>query len=894
MSNGTSPRAFATATGVTIKSEWPTLLAGLLLVVVVVGGVVAGQRAVVQAEQESLDRSLQAAAPEESRLRVTIVDEFDANLDPDPLAAARAALDVATEELDPVAVGVFGAPRLVADSPRFTVEQVDRVAPGSPTTAVFRFHDDLDDHATLVARLPAGEADEVIDGRPVIEVEVARETLEVMGWELGSELLVDADTTDTMFLQFSGVPDPFWIRVAGVLELDPVDDPYWFDDRRLHRPVVLDTGLGAEFTAYVSLRPGQAFELVDTLGGTSALRAELRRELVPSAIDRSNVDDVQRAVTGVSASTSATSSAGEPAVRIGLGPLLREEANRRAVATAAVAIASIGVLAVAVAATIQLARVANDRRRPWWRLARTRGASTTTLVLSSVLTTAGIVAVGCVVGTALGTALQDAPSGALTDARAMVATFGLAVIIAAAADQVVEVRERLDGSRSPGAARARRATGAVVVIVAIAGAVTVRRRGVALDADSVDVALLLPIVFVPLAVLVVAGGLIPALVGGRSIGSLRLGVGRVVGVRRGLTTGGPGAAAVLALAASVIVVGVGVATSVSTGIEAASWRDVGAENRVDTTSAAAADTIAATSGTTVARHGGSAVLLERDGEPTSVELMNLDVDAHRRLTAGTPVAIDLPNELTIRSDDGSVPVVATERVAGIVVRTGDRLEGVGILRGTDFVVVGVEDELFGARSDTILAERTLLAESTGRVVSFERLWFDGPAPEGLTETVVVRADVEEDRRSAPLTELARRSFAAATLGAGLVAIGALVAGLVVTMRSRRRDVGLLAALGADGREFRRAVRAEMLPSALLGLVLGASAGALTLWLLDGRLDLAPLTGDSGTPITVDPLATVAAVSALAVAVVATVWVASRWAGRARVRAVDILRAEGAV
>ena len=141
--------------------------------------------------------------------------------------------------------------------------------------------------------------------------------------------------------------------------------------------------------------------------------------------------------------------------------------------------------------------------------------------------------------------------------------------------------------------------------------------------------------------------------------------------------------------------------------------------------------------------------------------------------------------------------------------------------------------------------------------------------------------------------LAGRSFVSATIGAALIGVGALVAGLVVTMRSRRRDVGLLAALGADGRESRRAVRAEVLPPALVGLALGAAAGGVTLRLFDGRLDVSALTGAAGSPVTSDPLATVAAVSVLAVAVAATVWIAASVASRAEARAVDILRAEGA-
>ncbi len=891
-------------TSASIRVSWRTdgavLVAALVLVAVVVAGVVAAQRAVETAEEQSLVAALDAARDDQTRLRISIADRFGSSGRGDPLATPIAAVDDAAERLDPLALSVYGPARHVVDSARFAAVDVDGVPPASPTGIVLRVHDDLDTRATRATGRAPGPTDDRVDGHPVVEVEVSSGTAAAMGWSVGSEILVESDPTDPLFRVFTGVPDPFVVRVTGTLDLDPPADDYWSGDVRLHRPIVADTAVGANFTVYVSIPPDQLRELIATLGGQTALRAEQRRDLDPARVDLSNATMVERAVTSVESSTSATAGPGQAAVTIGLGPVLQEEAARRSVARAAVLVATVGAMAVATATLVQLVRVAGVRRRPWWQQASARGATRTALVLSSLISTAAAVGSGTVIGAAAGRALRaGAPSGAGSDQRELLIAFAVVLVLAALADQIVEARSRLGTDDAPRpASRVRRAVGALVVIVAVASVLTVRRRGLSLDAGSVDAVLLAPIVFVPLAGVVLVAAVLPRIAGRRGLGSLRIGVGRLLGVRRGLAPQSEqGLLPVVGLATCVAVVASAIAMSISTGIEEWSWHDVGAQARVDTSDLDVVDAIAAQPGALVARYGDTPTLVRHRGEVVAVELASLDVAEHRRLTEGTPAEVDLPGDLDVARDDGTLPVVTTGELGGRRIEVGDTISGVGSFDGLEMTVVDVVPGVLTRAADTVLADRRALEALIGRDAGLDLAWFSGPVPADLATDpeveIVDRAELARARLADPLTGAARDSFIAAGIAAALLSLLAAAAHLVVTMRARRRDVGLLAALGADAAEFARAVRAELLPSVVIGAIVGTIAGGVTIAAFDGRLDLGPLTGADRTPIALDPVATVIVVLAIVLAIAATVWLAGRRTAGDRSGALTVLRAEGA-
>jgi hypothetical protein len=143
----------------------------------------------------------------------------------------------------------------------------------------------------------------------------------------------------------------------------------------------------------------------------------------------------------------------------------------------------------------------------------------------------------------------------------------------------------------------------------------------------------------------------------------------------------------------------------------------------------------------------------------------------------------------------------------------------------------------------------------GRVVGLRRAAEMGGAP-SLVVAVAVAAcvaavssaigwslrDASGGAVGGPLGDVARGAFAVAAVAAWLLGVASIATVTVITMRRRRRDAELLAALGADRSEFRRAVTAELAPLVGFGLVVAAVAAWITVTALEGRLDLDALSG----------------------------------------------------
>jgi hypothetical protein len=632
-----------------------------LLVGAVTAGIVAAERAVDAAEDDSLEEALATAPAETTRLVIDVADVFTPSGPADPLVVPRRIVENAAASIDPLVSAVYADPRLVLDSPRLTVRTVDGEPTASPTTIVLRVQPGVESNSSLADGAEPTRADP-IDGVAVVEVSLATGAAGELGWQVGSELVVTPTTDDPLFRGFDSLPDPFVIRVASLLELDDPAEPFWFGDDRLHRVIVDDTGLGADLTVHAEVPEAQLPVVLATLGGQAALRVEERRDLDPARIDMSNVEAVERAVRTTEASTAPTAVFGSPAVRLGLGGVLETEAARRDTARDAVRVAAVGVIAAALAAFVQLQRAAADRRRPWWVQVRARGAAPSAMVAGSVIATSVVSAAGALVGASVG---RYAIGSASSSAGAVVAFIAVLVL----ADLVLQLGDAgaaLGRPDTSGSSRWRRAAATVVVAIAAASVLVLRRSGLSAGSGN-DLLAALPLALVPVAVAIVAVAVFSGLRRGRSIGDLDLGVGRVVGLRRAAEMGG----------APSLVVAVAVAAC----------------------------------------------------------------------------------------------------VAGVTATIGWSLR-----------------------------------------------------------------DVSDGVAGGPLGDVARGAFAAAAVAAWLLGVTSIATVTVITMRRRRRDAELLAALGADRSEFRRAVTAELAPLVAFGLVVAAVAAWITVTALEGRLDLDSLSG----------------------------------------------------
>lgn len=692
---------------VTWRADRVVLLLAVMLFGIVTAGMVAGQRAVARAEADSLERALRDAPSSARTLRIAIADTFRPTAD--PTARQRLALEEASELLDPELRAVYIDARLVNDTPTFIARSVDGSQPSAPTKVVLRAQQGLKDHLTLVeGQLHA--ADGQPPGDSAVGVVITPETADRLGWSIGTEVVASANVDDSLFLGFDRLPAPLTLRVDAVAELDPVTDDFWANDPRLHRPIVNDTNFGAEYTVYVAIAEDQLPLVLDALGGHSPLRVEQRSNLDDDRIDMANVDDIARAVAATEASTSATAGFGTPAVTVGLGPTLDSESARRAAARDSIALTAVGIGAAAIGACVQLQRAAAERRRPWWAQARARGAGTGAMLTAALVSFGAAVALAVAGGAVAGWALvPDAPDG---PSLAIPIVFLSATIVASAAVQVGDIRVVDSSAARRGTSRWSRAAAVIVVIVAVASVVTLRRSGIRAGDDGIDPLVALPIVAVPLAFAIVATATVRALVSERRIGRLSRGVGRVIGLRRALELG----------SATTVVAAVALCTSVA-------------------------------------------------------------------------------------------------------------------------------------------AVASVLA------------WSLGTAATG------------------PLPDITRAAYIATAIGAWLLLAGVAAIATVLTMRRRRADAGILAALGAPAREFRAAIAAEMVPLLALSILTGGLAGLVVAGALAGRLDLQALTG-GGTPgmlIAVGGTVLVMVTSLLAV--VGIVGVSAGWVERrAIVRARDETRA----
>lgn len=862
----------------------------------------AAPRMLDRAEASSLERAIAEAPAALRRLTVRAIEDFGAS-PADPLSGPQSVLDTAAESIPDDVQAKYGPARIVVDSNRFVVRAINAVAPASPTLLTLRVHPDLDDHGEIVSGRAAIATDETVDDRRVVEIELSTVTAEVMGLAVGDVFEVVADTGDTVTRRYiGGLPDPFLVRVAGLRRLDDPAEPYWSGDARLHRPTVSDTGFGANFFLFGAI-PAEA--LVDRpfeVNGRGPLAIEQRRDLIGDSVTVDDADELLAGLIALEAATVPLPSPGRPGIAVGLRRVLAGEDDQRTVARGTLAVAGVGVIAVALAVLAQSLQVAFTRRRSWLTIARARGATPVQVVLSTMAEVAALGFVAIVLGTAVARVLAGRSSSAL-ETRLLVGLW-VGAIITAGVLAVGEVRRpvtgRRDGTRRLG--RWGRAGGAVLVVVALGSTVTFRRRGLDVDGGRIDALVVLLPVLVPLAAVFLARWVLPAVLGAVARFGMRLGPGRLVGVRRAIADPGAGTGliAVLALALTVAGVGLGVNRSVEEGIDDASWAAVGAPLRIDSRDPDVVTAVRAIPDIELGEYGDNQFRLERGGDVTTGRLINVEIGAVDALTAGTAADLRLPDALRSVDAAGRVPVVAAMRIGGQPLRRGDVVRGTGSLGDVEFVAIQVRPEAFGHERDWVIADRTVFEAVSGRPAPTSSLLFDVPPDRRASvESVAAdagllvedRAAVADRQRSDPLVRAVRVGYLGAGVVATLLAMMGVAGLAVVTARERRREVAVLGLLGATRAEVARAVRAELFAPIAAGIVLGTALGAALTALFDGRFDLSPFT--AGAPVGFRPDLAGQLLAAGAVAAGALVLTVVLVARIVRVRVDDILRVDGA-
>lgn len=351
-----------------------------------------------------------------------------------------------------------------------------------------------------------------------------------------------------------------------------------------------------------------------------------------------------------------------------------------------------------------------------------------------------------------------------------------------------------------------------------------------------------------------------------------------------------------------LVVGVGVAlfstvlvTTLTHGVRAAAWDDVGADLRLSgpTFEPEDAAAVAATEGVAAVARLADAGRLDVSGVGTSgrVSLLAVDAAALGVVQREAVGAQGVPLDLARPRGDG-LPALASEGTGLPVGASGARL---ALATPVDLDVVGRTTGVAGDRAgDALLVvDLTTAQELTGTTVRPRVLLVDvaagadaglvlerirAVAPDAHAEGLEDRAAVFE---AAPVTA-GTGTVLRGAVGLSLVlVVVALVLMQLLTAPRRAGVVGVLRALGAEARTLRRVVTWEVAPLATVGLVSGAMLGVLVPWVVLGATDVSVLTG-GGRPTGphLDPVVLGAVVLGLAVVTALAVTTATALGRRA--------------
>lgn len=712
-------------------------------------------------------------------------------------------------------------------------------------------------------RLPGPTPEQPGAEVPVHEVALSATTMERVGLTIGDRLLASPDLADPLARQ-AGLIDlaAFVIEVVGEVELSDPSLPTWWGDPRLHRPAQLDTGFSTTYFAFGWV-PLDQDDMFPGTGGLPA-RVEWRARVSPSA------------VTGVGAEAALDGARSLAAANAGMAPsfntvvstsrldrLLTLEAARRRVAVNILRLGMTAIGGVGVAVLVLLALLLGERRRDRTALTMGRGASRGQLLSAAVVEALLLSIVGGVVGFGISLALVTGVPATqdLVVVGGVAIASAVALIVGSAGGFRRPLRDLLTVDRRPHAAGLRRTVLEVaVVLVAVAGVVALRRRGV----DSAE-----PDAFVVAVPVIVglAGGLVvrrlyrlplraAAAAAGRQRG-LALPIGLARGARGDLA--GP-MVVVVVLAVAVALFSGAVTTTIRRGQAIAAWEDVGAPARVDADSGAALGPIGLPGATVVDAALQDAAVNAGGDAFGRADVLAVDLAAMEEMLADAAAPLVLPSRAlrpVVITPGGAPPllpmVVSVNWFNNQQLSINDQVDVSFETQTVTFQVVAFRRRILGLDEDQsgpfVLVPRAETEAILGTPLPTTVQFVDLPA----SAVPALRAAASEDAVITTLDDVMEvladqalpRGVAVGFLGVAVVALlFAALAMLVwqaLTARRRVRDLAILAAVGARrGTRFVMAM-AEVLPAVLLGVLAGAFVGAVSGDLLDGIIDLSPFT-----------------------------------------------------
>lgn len=689
---------------------------------------------------------------------------------------------------------------------------------------------------------------------------------------------------------------PIAVRVSGLFVVTQPQADYWFGDRALGTP-----GVFMAQSADVVEVEGQALlsaeQYTSMLAATRPieLEYEFRHYVEPGRLDAGRLAGVRRAVRGVETRYAGAGPL-ETRVETGLGAVVERYEAAHSQAKTLLAVVAIGLFACALANVGLLGVLWYSRRRRETGLARVRGASPVGVLAAQAAEVLLIAVPAGLLGWLLAVLFVDGRSTRLSAwlvAGLVAATVAMVVgAVTGAARRPVAPLGREDVVLIRPSAR-RLVLEGLVAAAAGLGAYLLRRRGLEAGRGDFDPYLAAVPVLLALAVGLVALRLYPFPI--RGLAHLlrgTKGLSAHLGLSRAARQSDIGSAPLLVvtLALAIGCFSASMLKTLAAGQERTAWRTVGADVRVD---APPNEELPTALVSKLAAEGEVARAYVQDaeagdpGQPTPV--IALDLDAYRRVVAGTPAAVRFPPELRAAEGAGLVPAVASNNwpTAGIFPITFPR-------ETVNAIIIGNRQTFPGVAGTTPFAVVRLadLGKAAGTALQPNRLYLRDADPSAVSAAVreaapgaevEARSEVVSRLRAPPLVGNVFRGFGLAIVLAALYAAVAVALLGLVAGRSRARDLALVRTMGASPRDTLALAAVELVPFVLTALLLGIGLGVALPHLVAPGLDLAFFTGTGANPVRTDVVALALFSGGLLLLVTVTVVVAGT---RARAAGLD--------
>ncbi len=773
--------------------------------------------------------------------------------------------------------GMSSALRAATDDGRFvlTFDPLSAPFPYEPhfevsSRILLGFDPWLESHIRIVdGTLPAAATSDWPGDAP-IEVVLSAATAKWMIWPVGEE---------RQLYQLEGSPT---VRLAGIYEAVDPNDPFWSQSPSTLTPEVVDPGIGGKLITGVALAaPGSwprvihmplnprlhawfpvkanSLESAHAASFSTGVRA-FSREVQPNGpalpcypYCYRNPGDPIQPVPGFAFDSDSVRT-------------VDAELTRSTATTSVLAMVAAGPVGVVIAVLLLAVRLLTARRARAIAIASARGASAlrlrTTLAIEGLLIGLPAALLGAVIGIVLTLGASFAP--ALITAPLLVGLVPAVLLASRPLGVGRGERSDLDGA---GLGRFRWIAELVILGLAVLSIVLLGQRGiptgtrVAFDPLVVATPLLLTLAA---CVIVLRIYPLPLAVVLRSARP-RPGLVAFLGAARGLRDQAAGLAPVLAMLVAVSITvfsGVLLATT-SHGIDEAANEKVGSDVSVTAVGFHddELDRMRAEPGVrafaAVASSDDEHVRI--DGELVSIATVAVDTADLEAVQRGMAAAVTIPASLKAR-DDGTIPVIVSEKLAGLI---GD---GDLSLRGTKFVVVGTTPDLnpFTTRETWLLSDATnvdKIMESGTPPRQVLAAATSGTTPDELGRQLKSDGAVVETRTA--LADALRSDPSIYGLSAALIiaiallsflAAAAVVLTLVLGSRAREQLLANLRTLGITRRRERAILGWEIGPIAAVTLVVGVIFGMVLPAIVLAGVDLVQFTGGSRQPtIVLDPV-----------------------------------------